>query len=120
MVALALLTLPFVWLRAARSAPRAEHVFIISFDGGKPEVMKKSAMPTLFEMTRQGAATWNAPTVFPSVTLVSHASMLTGVQPARHKMLWNDWQPQRGLVGVPTIFKLARDSGYTTARLRAR
>ena len=113
--ALATLVLPFVWLPAAHSAPRAEHVFIISFDGGKPEVMKKSAMPTLFEMVRQGAASWDAQTVFPSLTLVAHTSMLTGVLPARHKIMWNDWQPQRGLVGVPTIFKLAREGGYTTA-----
>ncbi len=115
LLALPTLALPFMLLRPARSAPRAEHVFIISFDGGKPEVMKKSAMPTLFEMVQRGATSWNAQTVFPSLTLVSHTSMLTGVQPARHKIMWNDWEPQRGLVGVPTIFKLARDSGYTTA-----
>lgn len=99
----------------AHAAPRALHVFIISFDGGKPAVMKQSAMPAVFEMAKQGAATWQAQTVFPSITLVSHTSMLTGVQPAKHKILWNDWLPQRGLVGVPTMFKLARDTGYSTA-----
>src|SRR5690606_23524700 len=39
----------------------------------------------------------------------------TGVQPAKHKILWNDWFPQRGLVQVPTAFKVARDNGCTTA-----
>jgi predicted AlkP superfamily pyrophosphatase or phosphodiesterase len=98
-----------------KAAPRAQHVFIVSFDGGKPEVMKRSAMPMLMQMAREGATTWNAQTIFPSITLPSHTSMLTGVLMAKHHITWNDWQPQRGLVTVPTIFKLARDRGYTTA-----
>lgn len=112
---LILLALPLVIGCDAQAAPRAEHVFIISFDGGKPAVMQKSAMPTLMQMTKEGATTWNAQTVSPSITLVAHTSMLTGLQPARHKVLWNDWFPERGLVQVPTVFKLARDTGYTTA-----
>ena len=102
-------------LPAAHAAPRAQHVFIISFDGGKPAVMQRSAMPTVFEMVQQGAATWKAQTITPSVTLPSHTSMLTGVRMERHKVSWNDWEPKRGLVKVPTIFKLARENGYTTA-----
>lgn len=94
---------------------RARHVFIISFDGGKPSVMQQSRMPTLFSMLRQGAGTWNARTIFPSITLPSHTSMLTGVGPARHGITWNDWQPERGLVKVPTIFALARQKGLSTA-----
>lgn len=97
------------------AAPRAQHVFIVSFDGGKPEVMQRSAMPVLMQMAREGATTWNAQTIFPSITLPSHTSMLTGVQMAKHQISWNDWQPQRGLITMPTIFKLARDRGYTTA-----
>jgi predicted AlkP superfamily pyrophosphatase or phosphodiesterase len=98
----------------SQAAPRSQHVFIVSFDGGKPAVMRQSAMPTLQEMLKQGAGTWNAQTVFPSITLVSHTSMLTGVQPAKHQVTWNDWIPSKGLVKVPTVFKLARDYGYTT------
>jgi predicted AlkP superfamily pyrophosphatase or phosphodiesterase len=100
---------------SACAAPRAQHVFIISFDGGKPEVMKRSPMPLTFEMVKTGAATWNAQTTFPSITLTSHTSMLTGVGPAKHKILWNDWIPSRGLIKSPTIFGLAHDNGYTTA-----
>lgn len=101
--------------RPSQAAPRSQHVFIISFDGGNPDVMKKSPMPLTMEMARQGAFTWTAQAVMPSVTLVNHTSMLTGVQPAKHKILWNDWAPERGLVQVPTVFQIARESGYTTA-----
>ncbi|HEX8550887.1 MAG TPA: alkaline phosphatase family protein [Abditibacteriaceae bacterium] len=111
---LALLALPLLGGRA-HAAPRADHVFIISFDGGKPSVMQKSPMPLTMEMAKTGATTWNAQTIFPSITLVSHTSMLTGVQPAKHKIMWNEWIPQNGMVKVPTVFKVARDNGYTTA-----
>lgn len=101
--------------RTAFAEPRAKHVFIISFDGGKPSVMKQSKMPTLFSMVRQGAATWEAQTIFPSITLTSHTSMLTGLSPARHQIMWNDWKPEKGMVTVPTIFGIAREKGFKTA-----
>lgn len=106
----------FATLQApAHSAPRARHVFIISFDGGAPAAMKQSSMPTLFGMARQGAVTWKAQTVRPSITLVSHTSMLTGVLPSKHRISWNDWRPKQGVVKVPTALQLARRAGYTTA-----
>lgn len=99
----------------AQAAPGVEHVFIVSFDGGKPEVMRQSRMPVLGAMLADGAGTWQAQTVFPSVTLVSHVSMLTGLLPARHKVDWNQWIPAKGLVAVPTVFTLAKRAGLTTA-----
>lgn len=104
------LTAAFVPTPGAAAAPvaRARHVFIISFDGGKPSVMKQSKMPNFFSMTSQGASSSEAQTIFPSSTLPSHTSMLTGVGPATHRVSWNEWQPEKGLVPVPTIFQLAK------------
>ncbi|HZO87526.1 MAG TPA: alkaline phosphatase family protein [Chthonomonadaceae bacterium] len=104
-----------IWCALARAAPRAQHVFIVSFDGGKPAVMQQSRMPTLFALRKQGAGTWSAQTIFPSITLPSHISMLTGVGPTKHKVLWNDWEPERGVIKVPTIFQLAKQKGLRTA-----
>lgn len=95
--------------------PRSEHVFIVSFDGGKPAVMQQCQMPTLQYLLKRGAATWEARTVFPSITLVSHTSMLTGVYPEKHKIDWNDWKPEKGIVGVPTVFAVAKKAKKTTA-----
>ncbi len=100
---------------SARAERHANHVFIISFDGGKPAVMLQSQMPTLMSLLQQGAGTWTAQTIFPSVTLPSHTSMLTGVSPRIHKVLWNDWIPQNGLITVPTVFGVAKQKGLTTA-----
>jgi len=100
---------------SALAAPRTDHVFIISLDGGKPAVIQKSAMPTLMGMAMGGAATWKAQTILPSITLVSHTSMLTGVSPAKHKIDWNNWAPEKGLVTVPTVFAEAKKKGFSTA-----
>lgn len=99
----------------AHAQGRAEHVFIVSIDGGKPAVMQQSAMPTLFSLVRNGAVSWKAHAVLPSVTLVNHASMVTGVEPKKHKVTWNDWKPKRGVVPVPTIFSIAKTHGRKTA-----
>lgn len=99
----------------AMASPIAEHVFIISFDGGKPEVMQQSEMPVLMDTLHNGAGTWNAQTIFPSITLVSHTSMLTGVSPKKHHVLWNDYRVEKGFVTVPTVFSLAKAAGFSTA-----
>jgi predicted AlkP superfamily pyrophosphatase or phosphodiesterase len=99
----------------AFAAPRAGHVFIISIDGGKPAVMQNSVMPTLQELVREGAHSWAAQTIFPSITLPSHASMLTGVGPDKHQISWNNWLPGAGFVKVPTVFSEAKKGGAATA-----
>lgn len=90
------------------AAPRAEHVFIISIDGGKPAVIAESEAPTLKKIAAEGAVTWQASTIFPSITLPSHTSMLTGVGPDKHQILWNAFTPIKGMVKVPTVFSLLK------------
>ncbi len=102
-------------LPAKADKPRAEHVFIISFDQGNPDLIEQSDMPTFHTMAAEGAHDWSAYTIVPSLTLPSHTSMLTGVGPQVHQILWNDYEPDKGLVKVPTIFSLAKQSGYVTA-----
>ncbi len=94
---------------------RAKHVFIVSFDQGTPSGIAKAAMPVLKEMVQQGAHTWQAYTIVPSITLPSHTSMLTGVGLQKHQIDWNGWEPKRGTVRVPTIFSIAKEKGMKTA-----
>ena len=100
---------------AVTAAPRVKHVFIISFDQGNPDLIQKSAMPVLHEMAATGARTWSAYTIVPSITLPAHTSMLTGVGPQAHQVLWNDYIPSNGLVKIPTIFSIAKAHGLVTA-----
>lgn len=108
------LLLSFTHVQAER---RADHVFIISFDGGKPAVIHESDMPTLKRLAAEGAVTWTANTIFPSKTLPSHTSMLTGVSPDKHQVLWNNYEPIRGKIKTPSVFAIAKqaDASISTA-----
>lgn len=101
-------------LAAATAAPRAKHVFIISIDQGNPDLIQKTEMPTLRQVADTGAHTWEAYTIVPSLTLPAHTSMLTGVGPQVHQVLWNEYQTNKSLK-VPTIFSLAKERGLKTA-----
>jgi predicted AlkP superfamily pyrophosphatase or phosphodiesterase len=105
---------------AAGETPRAEHVFIISFDQGSPAGIAKADMPQFKKMAAGGAHTWEAFTIVPSLTLPSHTSMLTGVGVQKHQIDWNNYQPAKGKVKVPTIFSLAKAKGITTAMFVAK
>ena len=108
----------FLWVALALAtgfcAP-AEHVVIVSLDGGRPDVILTSNTPNIHEMAEQGAYTWWAQTINPSITLPSHSSMLTGCLPQKHGVTWNDWKPELGFVKTTTCFEIAKQAGMTTA-----
>jgi len=89
-------------------------VVIVSVDGLRPDAFDETTVPNLLGLTRRGAYTWKAQTVFPSTTLPAHASMLTGVLPSVHGITWDDYTPEKGNSAVPTVFALARTAGLRT------
>jgi arylsulfatase A-like enzyme len=66
-------------------------------------------------MVREGAATLSAQTVVPSLTLPAHCSLVTGLTPNRHHIMWNSYRPEMANLGATTIFDVARENGLTTA-----
>ena len=90
-------------------------MFIVSIDGGKPEVIQQSRMPVLKKLVQEGAATWVAQTIRPPITLPAHTSMLTGLPREKHGITWNSWVPTNGSVAVPTVFSAAKQAGLSTA-----
>jgi len=111
----ALVALTLALSSHAAEQRRAEHVFIISFDQGAPRIIQQADMPTYMKMLKEGAHTWEAYTIVPSLTLPSHTSMLTGVGVQKHQVTWNDFAPEKGVIKIPTIFSLAKEAGLTTA-----
>lgn len=109
------LAVSFLPALTAFGDPRAEHVFIISIDGGKPAVIADSKMPVLKKLAAEGAYTWKATSIIPPKTLPAHTSMLTGVGPDTHKIVWNDYLPEKGIIQVPTAFSRAKQAGLSTA-----
>lgn len=102
------------------AAPHTEHIFIISIDGGSPAVIQRSQMPVLTKLAEEGAVTWSAQTIHPSITLPAHTSMLTGVLMEKHGITWNDWVPTNPVVSVPTVFAAAKQAGFSTAMFVAK
>ena len=94
--------------------PHASRVLIISIDGLRPDVISLAPMPNLLNLMQTSAYTLNAQTVYPSVTLVSHASMLVGVCPAKHGVDWNDYSPEKGIAQGTDLFDLAHAAGLQT------
>ncbi|MCC7518214.1 MAG: alkaline phosphatase family protein [Verrucomicrobiae bacterium] len=111
--------LGLLWTAAAFAAP-VEHVVILSLDGGRPDVLLSAETPNLHEMADRGAWTWWAQTVNPSITLVSHSSMLTGCLPQKHGIHWNKWAPERGYAKATTCFEVAKAAGLRTAMVVAK
>jgi arylsulfatase A-like enzyme len=87
----------------------------MSVDGLRVDAIHAHRPPNILALAARGATTWNAVTVEPAETLPAHASMISGVDPAVHGITWGDYEPQRGLIRVPTIFTAARAAGRTTA-----
>jgi arylsulfatase A-like enzyme len=91
-----------------------KRVIIISIDGLRPDAIELAPMPNLMELIKSGAYSLTAQTIFPSATLPSHASMLTGLCPKKHGVDWNDYIPQRGIAQGIDLFDIAQDAGMQT------
>jgi arylsulfatase A-like enzyme len=71
-------------------------------------------MPNLQALMQISAYSLTAQTTFPSATLPSHTSMLTGLCPSQHGVDWNDYLPARGYAQGTDLFDLAHAAGLQT------
>ncbi len=103
--------------QTTRPVPEAERMVIISIDGCRPDVLLRANCPSVRSLMAGGSFTLWARTTAVSITLPSHVSMLTGVPPQKHGIMWNDDLPLAKPVypKFPTIFELAHKAGYTTS-----
>lgn len=103
--------------RPASEAIQIKGALIISIDGLRPDLISRSGATRLLGLMDRGSFTLWAKTTPQSITLPSHVSMLTGVNPNVHGIQWNGDLPLTHPVypASPTIFELAHRAGYTTA-----
>jgi len=88
-------------------------VTMILVDGLRPDALMQAAAPVMKSLIEHGAATLNARTVVPSVTLPCITSIFLGVPPETHNTIgnfWNsaDWQ-------APSLTELFHLAGGRTA-----
>ena len=87
-------------------------------------------VPTLRRLMKEGAAARAMRVSNPTVTWPSHTSMVTGVWPAKHGVLYNGlltrpeggfkvepWRNKTEMVRAPTVYDLAHGAGLTTAQV---
>lgn len=94
--------------------PAARRVVIVSIDGLRPDAILPAPMTNLVTLMQSGAFSLGAQTVFPSITLVAHSSMLGGLCPAKHGVFWNEYIPERGYAMGTDLFDLAHAAGLET------
>jgi len=94
--------------------PGPARALILSIDGFRPDTIELTPMRNLQTLMEESAYSLVAQTIFPSATLPSHASMLTGLCPDKHGVDWNDYIPSRGYANGTDIFDLAHAAGLRT------
>lgn len=133
---LLLLLIAAIGARPPRQPPRqgaANHVVIVSLDGFPGWALDDPYLPvpTLRRLASQGAVAKGMTAVNPTVTWPNHTSMVTGVTPAKHGVLFNGilmrepgvpprvepWRDKREMVKVPTLYDAAHQRGLTTAQV---
>jgi len=110
-------------------AQTAKHVIFVTIDGLRPDFYLDSEWhtPNLRALMKDGAYAKGVNSVFPSMTYPSHTTIVTGVQPAKHGIFYNNMftpdgaqqQPywQDSSIHVKTIWKAAKEKGMTVASL---
>ena len=92
-------------------------VVIVAFDGLQPAQVTPALMPNLSKFAAEGVTFTNNHAVFPTVTRINAASMVTGMHPGRHGLTANtlvvrDFDPYLAFSALePMLAQLARKTG---------
>lgn len=116
---------------AAELLPKNHHVIVITIDGGAAFYLNdpKAPIPNLRKIAAEGVVAKGMKVSNPSVTWPNHTTLVTGVSPAKHSVLYNGLMlpdktgklqrdPERDkadLVAVPTVYDFLHKKGFTTA-----
>jgi arylsulfatase A-like enzyme len=114
-------------------AADGNHVIIITLDGFPGSALQDPYLPVpnLRRLAADGAVAASMRPVNPTVTWPNHTSLVTGVTPAKHGVLFNGtlvrdpgvpprvepWRDKNDMVHVTTLYDASRDRGLTTAQV---
>ncbi|MEO8350500.1 MAG: ectonucleotide pyrophosphatase/phosphodiesterase [Chthoniobacteraceae bacterium] len=121
--------------RAQVPVPAKDRVVVLISIDGFPAWMWHDptlAVPTLRRLAATGAVAEAMTVSNPSITWINHTTMVTGVTPRKHGVLYNGllvrqgvnqppiiepWRDKADLVRVPTLYDLAHEAGLKTAQV---
>jgi predicted AlkP superfamily pyrophosphatase or phosphodiesterase len=109
-----------------------QHVILISIDGFPAWLWRDETVvvPNLRKLAAEGASAKAMTVSNPSITWINHTTLITGVQPQKHGVLFNGlltpqgperpakvepWVEKAKLVHVPTLYDVAYAAGLKTA-----
>src|SRR6185312_984043 len=130
----------FIWacillgIAGIAAAADDRHVILITMDGFPAYIFKdpRAPIPTLRKLAEDGVAAEGMKVANPSVTWPNHTTLVTGVYPAKHGVLFNglmvrgaEGQPgridpnrtQAELVSAPTLWDIAHKAEMSTASI---
>jgi predicted AlkP superfamily pyrophosphatase or phosphodiesterase len=132
-LAIAALAVSSVSAQRSRASAGAGHVVIITVDGFGAWALDDPHLPvpTLRRLASRGAVAKGMRPPNPPVTWPNHTTIVTGVTPARHGVLFNGvliqrpgsppvvepWHDRSEMVRVKTLYDLAHERGLTTAQV---
>lgn len=112
---------------APQESPAVKRVVIISVDGLRPDFYLADGweMPALRSWLKEGACAKGAESVFPSMTYPAHATIVTGVRPAKHGITSNtklgengptpEWYWEAEAIRARTLWQAAKEKGLAVA-----
>ncbi len=120
--------------QAATLAPKDRHVVLISIDGFPSWLWNDPSLPVpnLRKLAKEGASATAMTVSNPSITWINHTTLVTGVNPRKHGVLFNgllvrqgpdkppkieQWADKDKMVFAPTLYDLAKEAGLTTAEV---
>src|SRR5262245_4685229 len=81
----------------------ADHVRVIGVDGRGSEGLRRAKAPVIRKLIGQGAHTFSARAVIPTVSSPNWASMIMGAGPEEHGVTSNAWEP--GTHEIPPVIR---------------
>ncbi len=119
---------------AAEIPAKDRIVVLVTIDGFPSWIWDDPALPMPFlqRLAREGAVAKAMTIANPTITWPNHTTLVTGVTPARHGVLFNGkmlrqgsdqplklepWKDKAELVRVPTVYDLAFKAGLKTAHV---
>lgn len=117
----------------AQQGPGGNHVIIITLDGFPGWALDDPYLPVpnLRQLAANGALAAGMRPVNPTVTWPNHTTLVTGVTPAKHGVLFNGtlvrepsmpprvepWRDKKDMVHVPTLYDVVHGRGMTAAQV---
>jgi predicted AlkP superfamily pyrophosphatase or phosphodiesterase len=116
---------------ASSKADHTNHVILVTIDGCGAFYLNdpKASIPNLRKLAERGVAAKGMIVANPAVTWPNHTTIVTGVLPAKHSLLYNGllvrdkkggWSREEErtkmeMIAVPTVYDFLHGKGYSTA-----